>query len=77
MVTKVVSFMSILFTCITIAQGKNTFYTTKNFSTSSLVSNDGICKTLVETQGYACEEHTVNITILFHTLFYVEQTLPI
>ncbi|KAK2442547.1 triacylglycerol lipase [Trifolium repens] len=58
MVTKVVSFMSIL-TCITIAQGKNTFYTTKFFSTSSLVSNDGICKTLVETQGYACEEHTV------------------
>ena len=28
-------------------------------SLSSLVGDDGICKTMVETQGYVCEEHTV------------------
>lgn len=28
-------------------------------SISAPVSNDSICKTMVETQGYACEEHTV------------------
>ncbi|XP_057510827.1 triacylglycerol lipase 2-like [Actinidia eriantha] len=28
-------------------------------SLSSLVGDDGICKAMVETQGYVCEEHTV------------------
>ncbi|CAJ2668468.1 unnamed protein product [Trifolium pratense] len=59
MASTIVSLISILLICIAIAQGKNTLYTTKEFSVSSSVNNDGICKTIVETQGYICEEHTV------------------
>jgi len=50
--SSVVSLFSIVLLCITIANG---------FSASSLVNNDdGICKSMVETQGYKCEEHKVN-----------------
>ncbi|CAK8566955.1 unnamed protein product [Lathyrus sativus] len=61
MVNKVsISFLSILLICITVsAQGRKSIYKANEFSANSLVSNDGICKTLVETQGYKCEEHTV------------------
>lgn len=59
-----IGFFSILLICITVsisvsAQGRKSLYTTNEFSANSLVTNDGICKTLVETQGYKCEEHTV------------------
>ncbi|XP_050884898.1 triacylglycerol lipase 2 [Lathyrus oleraceus] len=56
-----ISFFSIvLLICITVsAQGRKSLHTTNEFSANSLVTNDGICKTLVETQGYKCEEHTV------------------
>ncbi|CAI8597840.1 unnamed protein product [Vicia faba] len=54
------SLISILLICITaLAQGRKSLYTRNDFSANSLVTNDGICKTLVETQGYKCEEHTV------------------
>ncbi|KAL5058694.1 hypothetical protein RYX36_030298 [Vicia faba] len=57
-ITVQVSLISILLLCITIAQGRETLHTSNQFSASSLVNNDdGICKTMVETQGYTCEEH--------------------
>ena len=43
----------VVLTCIAEAQGQ------KSFSGFSTGSSDGICKTLVETQGYTCEEHKV------------------
>ncbi|XP_057431460.1 triacylglycerol lipase 2-like isoform X1 [Lotus japonicus] len=49
---------SIVLLCITAAQGRKTLHTYNEIPASS-VSNDGICKTMVETQGYNCEEHTV------------------
>lgn len=55
----IVSLISILVLCITTSQGRNTLKTAHEFSTSSLVTNNGICKTMVETQGYTCEEHKV------------------
>ncbi|CAI8613338.1 unnamed protein product [Vicia faba] len=59
-ITVQVSLISILLLCITIAQGRETLHTSNQFSASSLVNNDdGICKTMVETQGYTCEEHKV------------------
>jgi lysosomal acid lipase/cholesteryl ester hydrolase len=58
--SRVISLLSILLFCITIAQGRKTLYTSNDFSASSLNTNDGICKTMVETQGYTCEEHKVN-----------------
>jgi lysosomal acid lipase/cholesteryl ester hydrolase len=60
MASRVISLLSILLLCITIAQGRKTLYTSNDFSASSLNTNDGICKTMVETQGYTCEEHKVN-----------------
>jgi lysosomal acid lipase/cholesteryl ester hydrolase len=62
MVSIVVSFISTVLLCITATHGRKTLYTTKEFSASSPVINDGICKTMVETQGYTCEEHKVNIS---------------
>ncbi|KAK2415434.1 triacylglycerol lipase [Trifolium repens] len=59
MASRVISLLSILLLCITIAQGRKTLYTSNDFSASSLNTNDGICKTMVETQGYTCEEHKV------------------
>lgn len=34
-------------------------------------ANDGICKSMVETQGYICHEHTVSciLDLLFNILF--------
>ena len=37
-------------------------------SLSSLVGDDGICKAMVETQGYVCEEHTVYRTPHLYTI---------
>lgn len=54
-----ISLISILLICITAAaQERKSF--SNNFSALSQVNGDGICKTLVETQGYKCEEHKVN-----------------
>lgn len=63
--TVVVSLISIVLFYIAAAQGRKTLHTNNEFFASSPVTNnyDGICKTIVETQGYTCEEHTVNITI--------------
>lgn len=63
--TVVVSLISIVLFCIAPAQGRKTLHISNGFSQSSPVTNeyDGICKTIVETQGYTCEEHKVNITI--------------
>jgi lysosomal acid lipase/cholesteryl ester hydrolase len=63
MASTIVSLISILLLCITIAQGRKALYTTNEFSASSPIINDGICKNIVEIQGYTCEEHKVNITI--------------
>ncbi|CAJ2645645.1 unnamed protein product [Trifolium pratense] len=57
--SRVISVLSILLLCITIIQGRKTLYTSNDFSASSLNTDDGICKTMVETQGYTCEEHKV------------------
>ncbi|KEH25746.1 triacylglycerol lipase 2 [Medicago truncatula] len=55
---KVVNLFSIVMLCITIVQGRKTINTSNEFSASSLDNNDdGICKSMVETQGYTCEEH--------------------
>jgi len=63
--TVVVSLISIVLFCIAAAQGRKTLHTNNEFSASTPVTNnyDGICKTIVETQGYTCEEHKVNINI--------------
>jgi len=56
--SRVVNLFSIVLLCITIAQGRKTLNTGNEFSASSLLNNDdGICKIMVETQGYTCEEH--------------------
>ncbi|RHN69000.1 putative triacylglycerol lipase [Medicago truncatula] len=59
--TVVVSLISIVLFYIAAAQGRKTLHTNNEFFASSPVTNnyDGICKTIVETQGYTCEEHTV------------------
>lgn len=31
---------------------------------------DGICKTMIETQGYTCEEHKVSIFNIFYDLLH-------
>ncbi|XP_024633589.2 triacylglycerol lipase 2 [Medicago truncatula] len=54
-----ISLISLVLLCITTTQGRKTLYTTNDFSTFSPVTGDGICKTLVEPQGYPCEEHKV------------------
>ncbi|KAL5076181.1 hypothetical protein RYX36_015165 [Vicia faba] len=41
------------------AEGRKLLHTTNEFSVYSPINSDGICKTMVETQGYKCEEHTV------------------
>ncbi|GAU41779.1 hypothetical protein TSUD_137080 [Trifolium subterraneum] len=51
--------ISIMLLYIRAPQGRKTPYTTTNNSTTSHVINDGVCKTMVETQGYTCEEHKV------------------
>jgi len=59
--SRVIGLFSIVLLCITIAQGRKALNTINEFSASSLVNNDdGICKSMVETQGYTCEEHKVN-----------------
>lgn len=67
MASTVVSLSSIVLLCtITAVQGRKTLHHLNNeWLTSYSVINDidGICKTMVETQGYTCEEHQVNITI--------------
>jgi len=55
-----VSLISIVLFCITVTQGRKTLHTTNEISASSIVTNDDICKSMVETQGYKCEEHKVN-----------------
>ncbi|KAK2388479.1 triacylglycerol lipase [Trifolium repens] len=57
-----VSLISLVLFCSTASHGRKTLYTTKEISASSLIINDGICKTMVEIQGYTCEEHKVNIS---------------
>ncbi|KAK2396133.1 triacylglycerol lipase [Trifolium repens] len=59
MASTIVSLISILLFCITVAQGRKALYTINEFSASSPVINDGICKNIVEIQGYTCEEHKV------------------
>ncbi|KAK2450124.1 triacylglycerol lipase [Trifolium repens] len=59
MASTIVSLISILLLCITIAQGRKALCTTNEFSASSPIINDGICKNIVEIQGYTCEEHKV------------------
>ncbi|KAH1189743.1 Triacylglycerol lipase 2 [Glycine max] len=56
-----VSLFSIVLLCITAAQGRKTLHLNNEWLTSFPDINDidGICKTLVETQGYSCEEHQV------------------
>jgi len=61
MTNTIVSLISILVLCITTSTGRKTLNTTRELSTSSLITNNGICKTMVETQGYTCEEHKINI----------------
>ncbi|WJX82732.1 hypothetical protein P8452_65454 [Trifolium repens] len=53
-----ISLISIILLCITIAQRRKTVTTSSEFSAFS-TNIDGICKIMVETQGYICEEHTV------------------
>ncbi|RDX74414.1 Triacylglycerol lipase 2, partial [Mucuna pruriens] len=57
----VVSLLSIVLFCITATQGRKTLQLNNEWPTSYPVINDidGICKTMVETQGYTCEEHKV------------------
>ncbi|KAK7393830.1 hypothetical protein VNO78_22394 [Psophocarpus tetragonolobus] len=61
MACTVVSLLSIFLLCITAAQGRKTRHLNNEWLTSYPVLNDidGICKTMVETQGYTCEEHQV------------------
>ncbi|CAK8566515.1 unnamed protein product [Lathyrus sativus] len=56
-----ITLISILLLCTAAAaaQGRKSLHTTNELSAYYPVTNDGICKTLVETQGYQCEEHTV------------------
>ncbi|KAK7327223.1 hypothetical protein VNO80_31588 [Phaseolus coccineus] len=62
MASTVVTFFSLVLLCMAPAQGRKT----PTLHNQSLTSNsvihdyvDGICKTMVEAQGYTCEEHKV------------------
>ncbi|KAL2331049.1 hypothetical protein Fmac_018630 [Flemingia macrophylla] len=57
----VIGLFSIVLLCIAAAQGRKTLHLTNEWLTSYPVIHDidGICKTMVETQGYTCEEHKV------------------
>jgi len=65
MANTVVSLFSIVLLCITAAQGRKRLHLNNERLTSYPVINDidGICKTMVETQGYTCEEHQVHILL--------------
>ncbi|XP_020203373.1 triacylglycerol lipase 2 [Cajanus cajan] len=59
--TAVIILFSIVLLCITATQGRKTLHQNNEWLTSYPVVDDidGICKTMVETQGYTCEEHKV------------------
>ncbi|RDX70564.1 Triacylglycerol lipase 2, partial [Mucuna pruriens] len=61
MARTVLSLFSIVLLCITAAQGRKTLHLNNEWLTPYPVINeiDGICKTMIETQGYTCEEHKV------------------
>ncbi|KAK7306664.1 hypothetical protein VNO77_44616 [Canavalia gladiata] len=59
MTNTIVGLFLIALLCITVAQGRKTLHPNNDWPTSSVVINDGVCKTMVETQGYTCEEHEV------------------
>jgi len=59
--TIVVGLISIVLVFIAPVQGRKTLHTYNEFS--AINDYDGICKTIVEKQGYTCEEHKVHIII--------------
>lgn len=67
-----ITLISVLLLCTAAAaaQGRKLLHTTNEFSAYSPITNDGICKTLVEKQGYKCEEHTVDKYYSYSMLHY-------
>ncbi|KAK7306901.1 hypothetical protein VNO77_44862 [Canavalia gladiata] len=59
MANTIVSLISLVLFCITATQGRKTLQANNEGQTLSPFNSDGMCKTMVETQGYACEEHKV------------------
>lgn len=55
--------LSLLLACITVAKGRKSLYSLNSKdevpSVFRSTDGDGICKSMVETQGYKCEEHKV------------------
>lgn len=74
MANVVVSLFSLVLLCMAAgAQGRKTLRLGHQWLTSYPVIDDdvdGICKTMVETQGYTCEEHKVrtHATVLLNLL---------
>ncbi|CAJ1965288.1 unnamed protein product [Sphenostylis stenocarpa] len=62
MANTVFTLFSLVLICITATQGRKTLHLNHELLTSNPVFGDdvhGICKTMVETLGYTCEEHKV------------------
>lgn len=64
MANTVLSLFSIVLLWMITAEGRKTLHLNNEWLTFSPFINDidGVCKTMVETQGYTCEEHEVHIT---------------
>jgi len=58
MANTVVSLFSLLL-CMAAAQGRKTPSLHNHLTSNPVIDDYGICKTMVETQGYTCEEHKV------------------
>ncbi|CAJ1948757.1 unnamed protein product [Sphenostylis stenocarpa] len=59
MANTVMSLFSVVFLCITAAQGRKVFQAIPSSVINHDFHVDGICQTAVGTRGYPCEEHTV------------------
>ncbi|CAL5403401.1 unnamed protein product [Camellia sinensis] len=60
--TLTITLVSVILLCLSADGARTVSYSSNGQggrSLSSLVANDGICKSMVDTQGYVCEEHTV------------------
>lgn len=54
-----------------VAAGTKLYSINNGGENDMLISADGICKSMVEPQGYICQEHTVINILLTSIMFYL------
>ncbi|KAK7339353.1 hypothetical protein VNO77_20014 [Canavalia gladiata] len=59
MATTIICLILMALLCIIVVEGRKNLHLNNESPISSPITNDGVCKTMVETQGYTCEEHEV------------------